>query len=138
MKNARYRLLINLRHLQNSVGQEVARVRNQYGDNENIARYNDAVSKLALNYTTSGLQDKTLDILRENDDLPELTFVRRALWCPGTGARNWLNLLKGAITKLEKVVSPNLLRCEQELYGELPDDVRSVIESPDTIGPPCA
>lgn len=137
MKKARYRLLVNLKHLQNSIGQEVARVQNQYGDDEDIARYNDAISKLALNYTTSGLQDKILDVLRENDDLPELTSIREALWCPRASAQEWLSSIKRAIADLEEMVCPNLLECEKQLYRQLPANVRRVIEYPETIGQPC-
>ncbi len=133
--NARYRLLRSLRDLQKMVGAEVTRVRAEHpnGDNDE-KKLNDIILKMALNTTTRGLQDSILDILRENDELPELRYVRRALWCPGAGAKKWLESINKAIRDLEKMICPHLRRCEEELYQELPDDIRQAIEHPESIG----
>jgi hypothetical protein len=134
-RNARYRLLCTLRDLQKMIGAEVTRVQTEHHTADDYEkRLNDIVLKMALNTTTRGLHDKILDILRENDGLPELQYVRRALWCPGAGAQKWLESISKAIKDLEMLVCPHLRRYEEELYQELPDDIRRAIEHPESLG----
>lgn len=133
-RNARYRLLVGLRKLQRMVGESVARVQAEHRNADNCEKeLNDSVLRLALSSTTRELQDSILDILRENDGLHELRLIRRALSCPEPGAQRWLESLNEAIRDLEKVVCPRLRECEEELYRELPEGVRRIIEHPESI-----
>ena len=133
-RNARYRLLVGLRELQRIVGGAVARAQAEHRDGSNGEKeLNDSILRLVLSSTTRELQDSILDILREDDGLPEIRHIRRALWCPEAGAQRWLESLNEAIRDLEKVVSPRLRECEEELYRELPEGIRRAIEHPESF-----
>lgn len=134
LSDARYHLLVLLRQLQVQVATAVDRCKKNGGEvREAKRRYDDAVLKLALGETTQPLQNVILDTLRRHDNLPELRDVRRALWCPGAGAEKWLAAIREAIAVLEKRVCPRLRAMEDELYAELPENVRQVIEHPETL-----
>jgi hypothetical protein len=132
--NARYRLLVLLRQLQAAIANAVQRSNRdcaEQGDAER--RYKDSLLKLVLNESTRSLQDAVVDLLRQNDDLPELTHVRRALWCPGQGVEQWLASITEAVRAIEQRVCPKLRACEAELYAELPEPVRQIIEHPEDL-----
>jgi hypothetical protein len=131
-KDTRYRLLDILRQLQVVIATAVDRAKKECDSGSNPReRYNDMVLKLALGETTRPLQDAVLDTLQKHDSLPELKEVRRALWCPGSDGKRWLALLAKAVEALEVRVSPKLKACDEELYGELPEDIRRIIEHPE-------
>ncbi len=137
LRDARYRLLVLLRQLQVRVATAVERCKEDCAsDSDAKRRYEDAPLKLVLGETTRPLQDAILDVLRRHDRLPELKDVRRALWCPGAGAEKWLAAIRDAIAVLERRVCPRLRALEGELYAELPENVRQVIEHPETLWGP--
>lgn len=137
LRDTRYRLFVLLRQLQGEIATAVDRAKIECAKKGNGSnRYNDMELKLALGETTRPIQDAILDVLRRHDNLPELKDVRRALWCPGAGAEKWLAAIREAIAVLEKRVCPRLRALEDELYAELPENVRQVIEHPETLWGP--
>jgi len=131
-RDARYRLLVLLRQLQVTIATAVNRKKlDGAGRSDSEQRYDDMVLKLALGESTRSLQDAILDRLRRHDALPELKDIRRALWCSGAGAERWLASLARAVKLMEKRVCPRLRACEDELYAELPEPVRRIIEHPE-------
>jgi hypothetical protein len=137
LRDARYRLLALLRQLQVEIGTAVDRAKVECArKGDGNYPYHDKVLKLALGETTRPIQDGILGVLRRHYNLPELRDVRRALWCPGTGADKWLMSLRKAVALLEKHVSPKLRALEDELYAELPAQVRQAIEHPEELWGP--
>lgn len=137
LRDARYRLLVLLRQLQVEIATAVDRAKVECAKKGNGSYHCDhMVIKLSLRETTRPLQDAILDILRSHDNLPELRDVRRAVWCPGVGADKWLMSLRNGVALLEKRVSPKLRALEDELYAELPEQVRQAIEHPEEIWRP--
>jgi hypothetical protein len=137
LRDARYRLMVLLRQLQVEIGTAVDRAKVECAKKgDGNYPYHDKVLKLALGETTRPIQDAILDVLRRHDNLPELVDVRRALWCPGAGAEQWLLSLRKAVTVLEKRVSPKLRACDDELYAELSAPIRQAIEHPETLWGP--
>ena len=135
-KDAGYRLLVTLRQLQVVIATAVDRAKVDCDKKDDAPySYYDKIVKLELRETTRPLHDAILNILRRHDDLPELKDVRRALSCRG-GAEQWLGSLAKAVELVEKRVCPKLRACEDELYAELPKQIRRAIEHPEELWGP--